>query len=251
MFKVDTDLYGDFLISFLNLQLTIDSLHELIDACTKIIPIENIEECKRLIVSYDDDAKIRKIFESLPLKPDRQPNKFYRDEESYNSIYIWHQIRMGGSVVKDEESETQYPEAIKWLLDEVRNLKDDLTTLIRSMATCKSLPDLFTNGHFINLAKEFPIQKLFLTEKDIEFRPEYPNIWDLGSRYIKVCVSQTFFGYFLPKKNFNRIRFCSLCSNFFIARDMKRRRCYSEDCNKNYKRLQKQEQREKDPAKYY
>jgi hypothetical protein len=49
----------------------------------------------------------------------------------------------------------------------------------------------------------------------------------------------------------NRIKKCPICKKFFPARDKKRQvRCYDDSCNKEYERLKKQRQREKEPEIY-
>ena len=243
MFKVDINLYGDFLINFLNLQLTINKLNELIDNCTKIIPIENIEECKRLIDAYDDEAKIRQIFENLPHESNKQHGKFYRDEEMNNYINISSVTIIGGHVAEKQGSSIEYPEAVEWLLEDAIELKDNLTTLIQSMASCNSLLDMITNAHLINLRKEFPIQRLFLTEKDIEYKPDVPKVWGLGSQYVNMCVSQAFFWYFLQKKNFNRIKSCHKCNKFFISAKIDNRIKFCPNCSQKCK-MSKEKRRE-------
>lgn len=50
--------------------------------------------------------------------------------------------------------------------------------------------------------------------------------------------------------NIKRLKQCPHCKRFFIANDTKRIICYSEKCFREYKRLQKQKQREDDPVKY-
>lgn len=56
---------------------------------------------------------------------------------------------------------------------------------------------------------------------------------------------------FLTKNDRRKLKHCPYCNNFFIARDMKRKRCcYSEDCLKNCERDKKRKQRSDDPVKY-
>ena len=46
--------------------------------------------------------------------------------------------------------------------------------------------------------------------------------------------------------NIKRLKRCPHCKSFFIAKDTKRKICYSEECFRESKRLQKQKQREDD-----
>ena len=47
-----------------------------------------------------------------------------------------------------------------------------------------------------------------------------------------------------------RLKRCPYCKRFFITKDTKKDFCYSNECIKEYKRLQKQEQRKINPVKY-
>jgi hypothetical protein len=55
---------------------------------------------------------------------------------------------------------------------------------------------------------------------------------------------------FLLTNNRKKIKLCPYCKKFFIATDLRRKKCYEEACNREYERLKKQEQREDDPVKY-
>jgi len=56
---------------------------------------------------------------------------------------------------------------------------------------------------------------------------------------------------FLVKNGSERIKQCPYCEKFYIAKDIKRQRCYSKKCQREYERQRKQKQREDDPVKYY
>ncbi|RJQ27691.1 hypothetical protein C4565_04900 [Candidatus Parcubacteria bacterium] len=47
-----------------------------------------------------------------------------------------------------------------------------------------------------------------------------------------------------------RIKKCPLCEKFFIAKDVKRKRCYGADCKKIYEREKKRRQRKDEPDIY-
>jgi hypothetical protein len=50
--------------------------------------------------------------------------------------------------------------------------------------------------------------------------------------------------------NRSHVRQCPVCNKFFLAKNLKRTRCYSSSCEKAYQRERKQRQREGDPVKY-
>ncbi len=55
---------------------------------------------------------------------------------------------------------------------------------------------------------------------------------------------------FLLTNDRRKIKLCTYCNNFFIAKDIKRKRCYSECCAKEYEKEKKRKQRKDDPVKY-
>ncbi|MBW1774443.1 MAG: hypothetical protein JRJ82_16365 [Deltaproteobacteria bacterium] len=55
---------------------------------------------------------------------------------------------------------------------------------------------------------------------------------------------------FLLKNDRRKLKKCPYCDKFFIAKDIKRKRCYSDDCRKTYEREKKRKQREEDPVTY-
>ncbi|HUT70229.1 MAG TPA: hypothetical protein VMW89_06095 [Desulfatiglandales bacterium] len=56
---------------------------------------------------------------------------------------------------------------------------------------------------------------------------------------------------FLLHNDRRKLKKCPYCHKFFIAKDIKRQRCYSDDCRKTFERIKKQKQRDEDPVKYY
>ena len=56
---------------------------------------------------------------------------------------------------------------------------------------------------------------------------------------------------FLIHNDRRKLKQCPYCEKFYIAKDMKRQRCYSKKCQREYERQKKQKQREDDPVKYY
>jgi hypothetical protein len=55
---------------------------------------------------------------------------------------------------------------------------------------------------------------------------------------------------FLLKHDLRKLKRCPYCHIFFIAKDTKRERCYSDECRKMYERDKKRKQREKEPDIY-
>jgi hypothetical protein len=81
------------------------------------------------------------------------------------------------------------------------------------------------------------------------------EIWGLlthkneGDRlYHLACHSLVYF--LKVRDSIKRLKQCPYCKIFFIAKDTKKDFCYSNECFKEYKKLQKQNQREVDPEKY-
>ncbi len=56
---------------------------------------------------------------------------------------------------------------------------------------------------------------------------------------------------FLVHNDRRKLKQCPYCEKFYIAKDIKRQRCYSKECQREYERQKKQQQREDDPVKYY
>jgi hypothetical protein len=56
---------------------------------------------------------------------------------------------------------------------------------------------------------------------------------------------------FLVHNDRRKLKQCPYCEKFYIAKDIKRQRCYSKKCQREYERQKKQKQREDDPVKYY
>lgn len=75
---------------------------------------------------------------------------------------------------------------------------------------------------------------------------------DLGKRFNPFLFSLA--GYslsnFLISTNRRKLKHCSSCKKFFIAKDTKRKVCYNNACEKEYRRIQKQKQRRENPVKY-
>jgi hypothetical protein len=83
------------------------------------------------------------------------------------------------------------------------------------------------------------------------------NITDVGEKTPEIVLLEDIFNFacytlmsFLVSNDRRKIKKCPYCNLFFIAKDSKRKRCYSESCNREYEKKKKQEQRTNDPVKY-
>lgn len=56
---------------------------------------------------------------------------------------------------------------------------------------------------------------------------------------------------FLMNKDRRKLKKCPFCNKFYIADDIRQKKCKSDDCKKAYEREKKRKQREKDPVTYY
>jgi hypothetical protein len=94
-------------------------------------------------------------------------------------------------------------------------------------------------------------------EERLSFIPRYASFIDSDDRG-GLAFRRLFFDFmvgfslteFLLNNDRRKIKNCPYCKKFFIAKDVKRVRCYSRECEKEYRRLQKQRQREENPLKY-
>lgn len=75
------------------------------------------------------------------------------------------------------------------------------------------------------------------------------------ARFFGLIFYQSFAAYslaeFLIHNDRRKLKKCPYCEGFYIAKDIKRQRCYSKKCQREYERQRKQKQREDDPVKYY
>lgn len=78
--------------------------------------------------------------------------------------------------------------------------------------------------------------------------PQFPNK-HIFNEFVRSFIAHSFME-FVEKEDVKRIKQCPYCNNFFIARDLKKKRCYSNECGKAYSRAKKRKQRENNPAKY-
>ena len=104
-------------------------------------------------------------------------------------------------------------------------------------------------GVYISTNKYFVKQESFeLTNLFDDNRSIYP-IHTRFNDYLISIVSYSLVE-FLLKNDLNKLKLCPFCNNFFIAKDIRRKRCYSKECERAYQRDRKRKQREKEPDIY-
>lgn len=74
-------------------------------------------------------------------------------------------------------------------------------------------------------------------------------IFEWDSLIFRVCCF-SLLQFINNKFDRKRLKKCPYCDLFFIAKDNKRTRCYSERCSKEYEKEKKRKQRSEDPVKY-
>jgi len=242
--------FGEFLKCLLNLELKVDELQGFLSKCNEIIPIRNLEVCTTLIANLRDESEIEYIQSKLPTKDQAKDGEFYKCNDG-GGIGFRYADTMKGMIVSEETMGGTINDLLELLFENMESLKRSLESLIESMATCSSLPELNENATLRNLASDYPPLTIHMARNSIEKKPGGLKPWDLRIEYLRQCASYAFFEFFLENQNVDRIRHCSICSEFFIAEDLKRHRCYTPACHKEYERLKKQKQREDDPVKYF
>ena len=247
----DTNFYGNFLVKFLNLEFTTPNICKLLKHCNKIIPIKNINDCIDLLLSCEE-TKPEQIWKKLPTKLKRQIGKFYREPKNKSTIYLYWEIGVHGGHWNEITSNIPFTNGTtRDLQSEINNIRDHLIALIKSMISVERISDAYKESYFILLADNYPGDKIYIDNDSIVLKPNYSPYWGFRHDYIEKCISYAFFKYFMIDKNFKRIKFCSVCSQAFVAKDMKRKRCYLSKCDKEFQRIKKQRQRGNDPVKYY
>jgi hypothetical protein len=78
--------------------------------------------------------------------------------------------------------------------------------------------------------------------------PQFPNK-HIFNEFVRSFIAHSFVA-FVEKVDVKRIKQCPYCDSFFIARDLRRKRCYSDECGKAYSREKKRKQRENNPVRY-
>ena len=248
---------GDFLVSLLNLRINCKALITFLKECNEIIPVENMKDCQALIRPAEMPEKMNKAFLALPTEAEKRPGAFYKIESmrnfSDNKMTIglyWIGLYWNTDSGKSETIIYYNGLFLKNLFEDLVDLQKKLRYLIACMANCTELAELAGNEVLIQLASSYPTSLLKVGGHSIEKKLDCPQVWDLRFEYIVRITSFAFFEFFLETKNFNRIKNCSTCKQFFVARDLKRRICYSEGCRRKYHRNDMRKRRDQDPVKY-
>lgn len=242
--------FGEFLKCLLNLKSEAREIREFLGKCNEIIPIENLEMCKALIIDPKDKSEIDRICSKLPTKEQAKDGEFFVDGRTIGVKYTHHSA--DDYIITTESSHGGgINQALGELFDDIESLKTAIHSLIKLMATCSSLSELSANSTLMEFATNYPPSELEITRNAIEKKPRGPKVWSLHGDYLRQCTSYAFFEFFLEDANINRIKSCPICFEFFIAEDLKREKCYTEECRKEHERLKKRKQREDDPEKYY
>ena len=88
--------------------------------------------------------------------------------------------------------------------------------------------------------------------KKREIFPENVNVLKLIDKPVWLRMLSYSLISFLTKSNQNtrKLKRCTFCHDFFIANDVRKQRCKSDDCRKAYEREKKRKQRQEDPVRY-
>jgi hypothetical protein len=76
------------------------------------------------------------------------------------------------------------------------------------------------------------------------------NVSEYLEKFYDEIIAYCMFEYLPSADNERKLKKCPYCQNFFIAKDIRRSKCYSSECSKEYEREKKQKQRSDDPVKY-
>lgn len=265
MGKKDLSRLDEFLLSLLNLQkVTTKTVREFLEKCNEVLPVRNFEDCLALVLATHNPKAMSKAYRELPVRSDKKPGEFFRtDLPSFSSSQQdlpttgTTNTRDHGMIIavkwspkpgRNVEDFAFYGVLRSILFGEIEDLKALLTSLMECMAASTGLSDLGRHEAIRSLSSAYPQEVLTIDDNLIEKRLDYPQIWGLDSDYIRRCVSYAFFEFFLEPVNFKRIKRCEICRRFFVARDLKRKRCYSQDCERQYHKRDMRKRRSEDPG---
>lgn len=236
-------LLGEFLGHLLNLELTAEKVRGYLDRCNEIIPIANLEDCKRLIVSPHERKEMEKAYASLPTEAEKERGTFYQKESFHypNGMSIGLDYATVTITSKNKsEVVINYDVVVESLFEQLADMKTQLASLIDSMTASANVSDLIITSAPI----KHSIEKVF----------DHDELWDLEFEYVRRCVFNAFFEFFSEKGNINRIKPCPICKQFFVADDLKKEICYSNDCKKihdrEYHRNDMRKRRDPDSDKF-
>jgi hypothetical protein len=85
-----------------------------------------------------------------------------------------------------------------------------------------------------------PILKYALEDERLETRPDWFR--RINFELIKYLIDRN--------EDKRKLKKCPICNKYFIANNIRRKKCESEECSREYRRQQKAKQRESDPERY-
>ncbi len=183
-------------------------------------------------------------FANLDFSSIEQANQFFR---SWN--------------LRKQETYNSFTEMLNDSLRGIRSWQKALRKVFDNIIEKQALTDSEVLRSFERIHRSIP-RRIFWTivegkKLDLSFNPpqnwvpELPDFYgyNLAGGYLEKVARSLF--QFLSMEEILRIRKCKICEKYFVAKDKKRQKCYSDDCRKEYEKVKKQKQREKDPVKYY
>lgn len=133
---------------------------------------------------------------------------------------------------------------------EIKNARRSLRDELEMIVCGKPLREIYiepynADGNFTYQLSGLKIEDDLITEVPPISEEEYMGDTEDINRDLIYCLVN-----FLKSNDRRKIKKCPYCDKFFIAKDIKRKRCYSDDCRKEYERNKKRKQREDEPGIY-
>lgn len=197
-------------------------------------------------MKQDDNSNYFLIYVNHPVISDKEKHVEFFDNNSV--INVWGiNVKMGYLEQKfdlgPDEIEEQRHQIFETVLTQLVN---DIPLLnIAGLGNIKD--EVARNKPIKTLRAEIDVKgREVIVEREIWVNLEFGNEGD--RLYNLACHSLM---YFLKlSDNRKKLKRCPYCKKFFIAKDAKRKICYSINCGRESKRLQKQKQRRDNPVKY-
>jgi len=87
-------------------------------------------------------------------------------------------------------------------------------------------------------------------DRQIKIKHNFKNDSTFGQWDFRHFAAYSLFE-FLSNNDFKKLKLCHYCNKFYVASDIRQKKCKNEECRKQYEREKKQKQRKNDPVKYY
>ena len=138
--------------------------------------------------------------------------------------------------------------------------------ILNDIASGRSFGDTLETEGYLDNADNFIGEKLLITDNDEIARHRFINLpsdpndvpcdnpLDAPESFhalIAGLVGYSLSEFLLLPNDRRKLKRCPYCEQFFPAKNIRRTRCYSEECERAYQREKKRKQRDSDPAKYY